>query len=180
MQLNEFKVLVKGMKAVYPQSWFLPDADSVKIWFQLLKDLDYQVANVAVQKYILTNKKEPTIADIREYASTVTVGALPEWSDGWEQVLRAIRKYGMYNEAAALDSLDDITRTCTERLGFRNICMSENIATDRANFRMIYEQIANRVIADRRTPLELQKAINLMLESNKSNNLLEGGANNES
>lgn len=36
--------------------------------------------------------------------------------------------------------MDAITRQCVKRLGFQNLCTSENITADRANFRMIYEQ----------------------------------------
>lgn len=36
--------------------------------------------------------------------------------------------------------MDAITRKCVKRLGFQNLCVSENITADRANFRMIYEQ----------------------------------------
>ena len=39
MSFEEFKKLVKGMKAVYTSQSFLPDAESVKIWYQLLKDI---------------------------------------------------------------------------------------------------------------------------------------------
>ena len=36
------------------------------------------------------------------------------------------------------------TRQAVKRMGFRNICLSENIMAERANFRTIFEQIADR------------------------------------
>lgn len=66
MTREEFKTLVKGMKAVYAQPTFIPDQDAFNVWFELLKDIPYQQANVAIQKYMLTEKFPPTIADIRE------------------------------------------------------------------------------------------------------------------
>lgn len=144
MTFDEFKMLVKGMKAVYTSQNFLPDEDSVKIWFQMLKDLDYPVTSAAIQKYMLTNKFPPTIADIREMSSEVQNGEIPEWGEGWEQVLKAIRNYGTYRIPEAMASFDPITKKCVERLGLRNICMSENINIDRANFRMMYEQLRER------------------------------------
>lgn len=159
MTYDEFKVLAKGMKAVYTQSWFLPDADAVNIWYKLLKDLDYAVANVAIQKYMLTNRKEPTVADIRELASAVVVGEKPLWSDGWEEVLRAISRFGSYRETEALQSMTETTRKAVKRLGFRNICMSENIAADRANFRMIFEQITDREHTEKQLPVNLTTLI---------------------
>jgi hypothetical protein len=65
-------------------------------------------------------------------------GESKDWGDAWEEVLKAINYYGSYREEDALNSLDDTTRKVVKRLGFRNICMSENIEADRANFRMIY------------------------------------------
>lgn len=144
MTFDEFKILVKGMKSVYTADNFLPDADSVKIWYALLKDIPYKVMNTALQKYIMTERFAPTVADLRKMCVDISEGSLPDWSEGWEQVLRSIRNYGYYREDEALASLDDLTRTCVQRMGFRNICMTENINVERANFRMIYEQMANR------------------------------------
>lgn len=156
MTFDEFKILAKGMKSVYTRDNFLPDAESIKIWFSLLKDIPYEVLNVAIQKYMMTNKFAPTIADLRELASEVTQGQISDWGDGWEQVLRAIREYGMYDVRAALNSMDDITRKCVERLGFREICMSTNIAVERANFRTLYETLANRQKEDSKLSLSIK------------------------
>lgn len=159
MEREEFKILCKGMKAVYTQPTFLPDADAFNIWFQMLQDIPYNVASAAIQKYMLTNKFPPTIADIREQAATVVNGEVPLWSDGWDQVLKAIRKYGSYNQAAALESLDPITRQCVERLGYMELCRSENVMADRANFRMIFQQIAERKAEQAKLPMTLTNLI---------------------
>ena len=159
MTKDEFRVLAKGLKAVYTQPNFLPDAEAIQIWYELLKDLDYATANIAIQKHMVSSKYPPTIADIREQATEVSYGQAPLWSDGWEQVLRAMRLYGSYRLQEALDSMDDLTRKAVERLGFKELCMSENIAVDRANFRMVFEQLANREYETKKLPLALQNSI---------------------
>ena len=159
MTKDEFRVLAKGLKAVYTQPNFLPDAEAIQIWYELLKDLDYATANIAIQKHMVSSKYPPTIADIREQATEVSYGQAPLWSDGWEQVLRAMRLYGSYRLQEALDSMDDLTRKAVERLGFKELCMSENIAVDRANFRMVFEQLANREYETKKLPLSLQNSI---------------------
>ena len=143
MTFNEFKVLVKGMKAVYTSPNFLPDADSVKIWYELLKDLPYELANIAIQRHMTTNKFPPTVAEIRA-AAVGSVYRPVDWSDGWEQFRKAVSKYGYYQQEAALNSLDDLTRKVVKRLGWKQLCESENPIQDRANFRMIYEQEQQR------------------------------------
>ena len=159
MEREQFKILCKGMKAVYTQESFLPDADAFNIWFALLGDLEYPVLNAAIQKYMLTNKFPPTIADLREMATTISIGEIPDWGEGWEKVLNAIRRFGYMRETEAIQTMDDITKTCVKRLGWRNICMSENINQDRANFRMIYEQITERTKRESALPLSLSNTI---------------------
>lgn len=39
MEREQFKVLVKAMKAVYAQPTFIPDQDAFNVWFALLGDL---------------------------------------------------------------------------------------------------------------------------------------------
>lgn len=159
MTKEEFTILCKGMKAVYTQSTFLPDADAFTIWYRLLEDLDYTVAQAAIQKYILTNKFPPTIADIRENAALVQTGDKKTWSDGWEEVMKAIRHFGSYREEEALESMSELTRNVVRRLGFRNICMSGNVTADRANFRAIYEQMAEKEHTSKQIQPKLSKLI---------------------
>ena len=58
-----------------------------------------------------------------------------------------------------MESFDPITRQCVERLDFKQICMSENISADRANFRMIYEQLAERRRQEAQMPEALKNLI---------------------
>ena len=159
MTKDEFKILCKGMKAVYTQSTFLPDADAFKVWYSLLQDLDYTIAQAAIQKYMLINEFPPTIADIRKNAVSVQAGDKKTWSEGWEEVMKAIGNFGSYREEEALESMSEITRKAVKKLGFRNICLSDNITADRANFRTIYEQMAENEYTAKQIPLNLSKLI---------------------
>ncbi len=147
------------MKAVYTYPSFLPDADALNVWYVLLQDLPYEVCSVAIKKYMMTETEVPTVAKIRNICASVTVGEKPLWSDGWEEVLMSIRRYGSYNEEKALESMSDITKQCVRRLGYQNLCRSEAIEVDRANFRMIFEQIANREHEKAKLPQGMQQLI---------------------
>lgn len=178
MEREQFKILCKGMKAVYTQATFLPDADAFNIWFALLGDLEYPVLNAAIQKYMLTNKFPPTIADLREIATTIQIGDVPDWGEGWEKVLQAIRHFGYYRESEAMQTMDSLTQTCVKRLGWRNLCMSENSNQDRANFRMIYEQLAERTKKEATLPISLNntiKQLNSAAVKQIENKFSEGG-----
>ena len=93
---------------------------------------------------MLTNKFKPTVAELREIYTDLVSPVLSDWSEGWEKVSKAIGHYGKYQEAAAMESFDEVTREVVKRLGFQNICLSENIVADRARFAEIYQDIQRR------------------------------------
>ena len=100
MEREEFKILVKAMKAVYAQSTFIPDQDPFNVWYALLQDLTYEQANLAVQKYMITEKFPPTIADIRQKANEIVqpdVEILTEL-EAWSLVRKALRNSGYHAE----------------------------------------------------------------------------------
>lgn len=142
---KEFAVFVAAIKNFFPkEDTLLATTEAVSLWYEMLNDIPYDVATAALKRYISTNKWSPTIADIREQAALVQNGETADWGEGWDEVMTAISRYGMYRQAEALDSMSDMTRECVKRLGFQNLCLSENQMQDRANFRMIWEQLAQR------------------------------------
>ena len=161
MNFDEFKRLVKGMKAVYTSQNFLPDAESIKIWYQLLKDMPYEIANVSIQKHMATNKFPPTVAEIRSGAAEITDKS-HDWSDGWESFRKAVGRFGYYRREEAFASMDEITRKVVKRLGWKELCMSENIMQDRANFRMVYVQEQNRTMERAMLPEGLRKQMDAL------------------
>lgn len=159
MTKQEFSLFAMALKTYYPRENLLPNNQAMELWFRQLQDIPYNIAEVTLNKWVATNKWSPSIAEIREQATTIKSGETPDWGDGWEQVIKAIAKYGMYRPDEAMNSFDDITKQCVERLGFRNICLSENINHDRANFRMMYEQIAERKKQQNQIPMKMHQAI---------------------
>ena len=98
MEREEFKILVKAMKAVYAQPTFIPDQDAFNVWYALLEDLSYEQMNLAVQKYMITEKFPPTIADIRQKANEIVqpdVDSLTEL-EAWSLVRKAISNSGYH------------------------------------------------------------------------------------
>lgn len=177
MTRDEFKVLIKGMKAVYAQPTFIPDQDAFNMWFALLGDLPYKLCNVAIQKYMLTNKFPPTVAEIRELTANISNGDPLTWGESWERALNAVRRFGSYNKQAALDSLDPLTRKCVDNIGYMQLCMSENIMVERAHYQKIFDIYAKREQSEKQMPLALQQAINqLQLKGMDGQALLTEGA----
>ena len=142
MTKQEFATLVVAMQAMYGED-FIGTEEALDVWYALLHDLDYQILAKALQQYMLTNKFKPTVAELREIYAELVSPVISDWSEGWEKVSRAIGHYGMYQEQA-MESFDEVTREVVKRLGFQNICLSENIVADRARFAEIYQAIQRR------------------------------------
>lgn len=100
MTRDEFKILVKAMKAVYSSENFIADKDAFNVWFELLKDLPYEQANLAIQKYMTSEKFPPTIADIRTKATEIITPAEESMSElqAWALVQKALRNSGLNSE----------------------------------------------------------------------------------
>lgn len=175
MTRDEFKILVKGMKAIYSQPTFIPDQDAFNMWFALIGDLPYDVCNVSIQKYMITNKFPPTVAEIREMAAEVVNGETISWGESWERALAAIRRYGYMNPGEALDSLDPLTRKCVESIGYMTLCTSENIMVERAHFQKIFDIYAKREQRKKQMPLQLQEAISMLQLKSMDEPLKIGG-----
>lgn len=111
MEREEFKILVKGMKAVYAQPTFIPDQDAFNVWYELLKDLPYEQTNIAIQKYMLTEKFPPTIADIRTKATEIVAPDEEEISElqAWALVRKALCNSG-YNAESEFEKLPEACR----------------------------------------------------------------------
>lgn len=101
MTRGEFARIVKGLKAVYAYESFIGNQDAFDVWYELLKDLDYQAVSIGCKKLMQTSSKVPTPADIRK-------AAIPEEdiSEGevWAMVAKAIGRSTYYasEEFAAL------------------------------------------------------------------------------
>ena len=179
MDKEQFARFAMALKTYYPKETLLPNQQAMELWHNQLSDISYEVAQVVLNKWVAVNKWAPTIADIREQAANIITGEIPDWGEGWEQVLKAIGKYGMYRQQEALNSLDEITRKCVERLGFMNICISENISADRANFRTLYETLAERQKRDMQIP-ETTKVLIQQIKGGMIEQKADGGLNDKS
>lgn len=159
MTKKEFAMLAAAIRTYYPKEQILPNEQALGLWYAELQDIPYNIATTALRKWVSTNKWSPTIADIRETASEIANGETQDWGEAWEKVMKAISKYGWYNQEAALASFDDLTRETVRRIGFRSLCDSDNLTADRANFRMVYETLANRRKVDQQISPELHEAV---------------------
>jgi len=108
---KEFLSIAKGLKSVYADPKYIADDFAVEIWFNLLKDLPYEVCTMAVQSYMQTQAAPPTPADIRKLATKITSPESEDMSelDAWSMVRKAVRN-GIYNAEVEYEKLPEIVQ----------------------------------------------------------------------
>lgn len=170
MTRDEFKILVKGMKAVYAQQTFLPDKDAFDMWFALLQDLPYKLANVAIQKYMLTEKFPPTPAEIREKAAQMMEAPETEMSEleAWALVRKAIRNSGYH----AQEEFDKLPEVCREAVGnaanleeWAKMDYEKVESVGQSHFIRNFRTAVLRIKEEQRLPEQTRKLISEMRES---------------
>lgn len=164
MEREEFKTLVKAMKAVYVQPTFIPDQDAFNVWYGLLKDLSYKQVNIAVQKHMLTERFPPTIADLREKSNEVIEKQLEEMSEleAWSLVRKAIGNSGYHSE----EEFQKLPEACKIAVGTASnlrewaLMDSDQVETvEQSHFIRNYRTAVKRLSEEKKIPESLRKLI---------------------
>lgn len=176
MDHKEFAAFAMAIRTYYPKEQLLPNQAAMELWHRELQDIPANVAELALRKWVATQKWSPSIAELRELCATITQGESMTWGEAWEKALEAVRRFGSYRQGEALASLDPLTRRCVKHLGFRDLCASENITADRANFRMIYETLQKREETQRQLAAPVREAIAALQLRSLDDHLLPDGS----
>lgn len=159
MKKIEFAAWVSALQTYFPRFNLLPNAEAIELWYRELGEMPFDLLSAALRKWVNTERFPPSIAELREICAEIVQGKPPEWGDGWQEVTKAIARYGIHQESKALESLSPLTRQAASRIGWRDICLSENPEALRAQFRQVYEICQKREIEDRQLPPALKEAI---------------------
>lgn len=164
MKREEFKTLVKGMKAVYAQPTFIPDQDAFNVWYELLKDLPYKQLNVAIQKYMLTERFPPTIADLRAKATEIVEPELEGMSEleAWAITRKAIGNSGYHaeEEFAKLPEACQMAVGSPANLREWALMDSDQVGTvEQSHFIRNYRTAVKRISEDRKIPNQIKALI---------------------
>ena len=159
MDKKQFAAFAMALRTYYPREQILPNQQAMELWFREIQDIPFDVAEMALRKWVATNKWSPSIADIREMTAGIVNGDPLTWGEAWEKALNAVRRFGSYNKGAALDSLDPLTRKCVESIGYLELCRSENIMVERAHFQKVFEVLAKREQINKQIAAPLLEAI---------------------
>lgn len=164
MEREEFKILVKAMKAVYAQPTFIPDKDAFDVWYGLLQDLPYEQANLAIQKYMTSERFPPTIADIRTKATEIIAPAEESMSElqAWALVQKAIRNSAYHAEEEFAKLPEACQRAVGTAVNLKEWALmdSDQVATiEQSHFVRNYRASVQRMKEEARLPENVRMLI---------------------
>ena len=170
MTRDETQLLLGILRTAHPRFYanLQPNSDefhqTVTLWHKMLQDVPWEVANAAIYKLLATNEFPPAISEIRKIVADITNPVLPDEGEAWGEVIRAIRNYGYTRPEEALDSMSEPVRLAVKRMGWMELCKSENEIADRAHFMRIYSTMTKRIQEDRMIPSQLREVIEQLSE----------------
>ena len=158
MTKGEVAKLLAVLAASFPR--FEVNDLKIRVWHEMLGDIDYAVASMAVKKLIMQNTFAPAIAEVRRAAMEIMCPEQVTGSEAWGEVTRAIRNYGYYREAEALASMSPTTARVVRHMGWQDICTSiEPTGVLRGQFLKMYGQVADREQEQQLLPAGLREQI---------------------
>ena len=178
MTEKEAAGLMAALKAAYPRQEIA--APTIKLYARMLGDIDPTEGKEAVQRLIASSRFFPTVAEIREEVFRAHTEGLPEPEVAWRYVLEAIGKFGAYGSPSFEgEAMNEAIRA----VGWRDICLSESVASSRARFvdayRVCRERQTRRLQLGGYAPerKELPPAVNKIVEGLSGRlKLLKGGS----
>lgn len=147
MTREEFKLIAAGLRATYRREKLLDDPESFGIWYELLKDLNYETASAAAQAYMMTEHFPPVPADIRKKAlELMTAGTELSEGEAWYMVRRAIMN-GIYGSEWEFEKLpEDVQKAVGTHKQLKIWAMDENFneSVIQSQFLRSYRQVKER------------------------------------
>lgn len=131
----------------------------IDLWSVMFSADDVESVKLALYKLISICEFPPSVAEMRKALAETQIGYMQDAGEAWGSVVNAIRAYGAARENEALGSMSEMTRLAVKRMGWTNLCMSEDSMADRAHFLKIYGLIEDRQTQQRQMPLPLQEKI---------------------
>ena len=159
MTKKEFSQIAMAIKTYYPKETIIPNEQAMALWYNALKDIDYKVMSLALDKWVNGNKWSPAISDLREYCTDIMIADILDWGEAYETVMKAISNFGYSRVEEAYATFDELTAKVVRRLGFKKLCESVNQMADRANFRDLYIELAEKKKKDMQMPETLKTSI---------------------
>lgn len=123
----------------YPQ--YPLTKETVSVYAELLSDLSVEQVEKAVKEMLMTSDRWLSIASIRRKVAEQSGSLAPTKIEAWGEVTVQMRVIGTYGHPVFTH--DAISQT-VQHLGWRSLCLSDNVETSRSQFWRAYEELVTR------------------------------------
>lgn len=132
--------LVAMLRAAWPRQEV--GQDTAEVYAGMLGDLPFEEAKAAVTRLVQTSRFFPTIAEIRERVAETRCDLDPP-EMAWGEVQNAIRSIGSYHQPLFANPA---IQHAVNAIGWKQICLDENLSATRARFIDAYKSARHRQI----------------------------------
>jgi len=127
------------MAAVWPK--FELSEQTIEVYIAMLADVPVQALEMAAKHLITTSPFFPSIAEWRSAAFDLLGEAAPTAGEAWAEVMQQIEHTGNSAQPHFSHPLIQKTVTC---IGWRTLCLSEQIVYERGQFCKLYDELRQR------------------------------------
>lgn len=132
MNREQFVKGLKYLSLAYNKEF---DEEQASVWYDFFKDVDFEIFRQAVKRIIPKSKYLPSIAELRGEIAQMTNPILQlNVDDEWSNVIEKIRRHGTYITTEEFNKFHEITLKVVKTIGWRRLCLSENIEFERKTF----------------------------------------------
>lgn len=177
---KEIATVLGIIKTAYPRFYMNITKDEalnvMLVWKEMFADVPLEILTTAVKSLISHFKYPPSIADIREEIAKIVMPDHQMTADeAWGEAHKAVKSFGYYKEAEALATLKPIVADLVRRMGYKDLCMSENVMADRAHFIKLFDNLKERERKETLIPLATRERILQIQENVKTGNVFSIG-----
>jgi len=115
--------------------------ETVSVYAELLADLPLDKVQTAVKELLMTTDRWLSVASIRRKVAEQSGSLAPSKVEAWGEVMSQMTKHGTYGHP---EFSHDAISVTVQNLGWRSLCLSENIETSRSQFWRAYEELVTR------------------------------------
>lgn len=162
----EWKPLVAQLKCAYTSQNFLPDEMAWELWLRALSDLPAELVRYAIVVYIQSNHYPPTIADLREIASTLVNKDQMTEMQAWALVSKAVRN-SSYNSEEQFRRLPELVQKAVGSASVLKewaLMEEDKISVAQSQFLRTYRSLQEREKHVDMLSVELKTALGIGME----------------
>ena len=141
--------LMAVMSLAYP-NFQLKDGQT-ELYFQMLKDIDNELLEIASKHLITTRQFFPSISEWRNAAFDLAIDRahIPTMYEAWDNACKVMKRWGIYNGDAPDEVyLHPLVAKTARVIGYHNLYNSNWTDFDRGNFYKVYESLSTRASDD--------------------------------